>query len=49
VNSGSAADIRGQLERIIEPIAGAVSITRYEPVKDLTGHTQSYKVWVNKE
>ena len=49
VNSANVADIRGQLERIIEPIAGAVSITKYEPVKDLTGHTQSYKVWVNKE
>ena len=49
VNSANATDIRGQLERIIEPIAGAVSISKYEPVKDLTGHTQSYKVWVNKE
>jgi hypothetical protein len=49
VNSSSGADIRPQLERIIEPIAGAVSITRYEAVKDLTGHTQNYKVWVNKE
>jgi hypothetical protein len=49
VNSANSTDIRGQLERIIEPIAGAVSIVRYESVKDLTGHTQSYKVWVNKE
>jgi hypothetical protein len=49
VNSAKGADIRQQLERIIEPIAGAVSISKYEPVKDLTGHTQSYKVWVNKE
>jgi hypothetical protein len=49
VNSANSADIHGQLERIIEPIAGAVSITKVEPVKDLTGHTQSYKVWVNKE
>ena len=43
------ADIRGQLERIIEPIAGAVSITKYEPVNDALGHPQSYKVWVDKE
>ncbi|MFY9673897.1 MAG: hypothetical protein WCB53_12835 [Terriglobales bacterium] len=49
VSSTGQADVRGQLERIIEPIAGAVSITKYEPVKDLTGHTQSYKVWVNKD
>jgi hypothetical protein len=37
------------LERIIEPISGAVSITRYDAVKDASGHTQSYKVWVEKE
>lgn len=49
VNSAAGADIRGQLERIIEPIAGAVSITKYDPVKDAAGHTQSYKVWVDKE
>ena len=49
VNSTKDQDIRGQFERIIEPIAGAVSITRYEPVKDSAGHTQSYKVWVDKE
>jgi hypothetical protein len=48
VNSANA-DIRGQLERIIEPIAGAVSITRYEPVRDAAGRIQGYKVWVDKE
>ena len=49
MNSANGADIRQQLERIIEPIAGAVSVTKYETVKDLTGQTQSYKVWINKE
>jgi hypothetical protein len=49
VNAAGGADISSQLERIIEPIAGAVSITKYEPVKDSAGRTQSYKVWVNKE
>src|SRR5450755_3999555 len=49
VNSDAGADIRKQFERIIEPIAGAVSITRYEPVNDALGHPQSYKVWVEKE
>ncbi len=42
-------DIRNQLERIIEPISGAVSVSRHEEVKDRSGHTQSYKVWVEKE
>ncbi len=49
VNAAAGADISAQLERIIEPISGAVSITKYEPVKDSAGRTQSYKVWVNKE
>lgn len=49
VNPGADENIRRQLERIIEPISGAVSITRYETVKDAAGHPQSYKVWVNKE
>jgi hypothetical protein len=49
VNATTGADVRRQLEQIIEPISGAVSITRYEPVKDASGHTLSYKVWVEKE
>jgi hypothetical protein len=49
VNSAQGADISLQLERIIEPISGAVSVTRYEAEKDAKGHTQSYKVWVEKE
>lgn len=49
VNASSDADISGQLERIIEPIAGAVSITKYQPVRDAAGHVQSYKVWVDKD
>ena len=49
VNTESGQDIRRQLEQIIEPISGAVSITRYEPVQDASGHTLSYKVWVEKD
>ena len=49
VNAAEGQDVRRQLERIIEPISGAVSITRYETVKDAKGHPQSYKVWVDKE
>ncbi len=49
VNATAGEDVRRQLEQIIEPISGAVSITKYEPVKDASGHTQSYKVWVEKE
>jgi hypothetical protein len=49
ITEHSGVDIRQQLQRIIEPISGAVSITRYEAVKDSAGHVQSYKVWVEKE
>jgi len=49
VNAKAGADVRQQLVRIIEPISGAVSVSRYETVKDASGHTQSYKVWVEKE
>ena len=49
VNTAAGSDVRRQLERIIEPISGAVSVTRYETVEDASGHPLSYKVWVEKE
>ena len=49
VKTTEGQDVRRQLEQIIEPISGAVSITNVETVKDLSGHIQSYKVWVEKE
>jgi hypothetical protein len=49
VNSAAGQDVRRQLEQIIEPISGAVSITRYEALNDSTGHPLRYKVWVEKE
>jgi hypothetical protein len=41
--------IRGSLLRIVEPIAGEVSITRYEAVRDRSGRIETYRVWVQKE
>ncbi|MBI1739740.1 MAG: hypothetical protein HY233_10040 [Acidobacteriales bacterium] len=49
ITERNGVDIRQQLQHIIEPISGAVSITKFEPVKDAGGHVQSYKVWVEKE
>ncbi|HKM85931.1 MAG TPA: hypothetical protein VJW96_06955 [Terriglobales bacterium] len=49
VNTAAGEDVRRQLEQIIEPISGAVSITRYETIKDGSGRPLSYKVWVEKE
>ena len=49
VTATSEAEVPAQLEHIIEPVSGAVTITRYEAVKDGRGHLQSYRVWVEKE
>jgi hypothetical protein len=49
VTAVQGGDTNRQLEKIIEPISGAVSIVRYETVKDASGHLQSYKVWAKKE
>ncbi len=40
--------IETDLLRIIEPIAGEVDITRYEPIKDARGQITGYKVWVSR-
>lgn len=41
--------LRRQMLAIIEPIAGASAILKYEAVKDKSGHILNYKVWVEKE
>jgi hypothetical protein len=49
IGVGNGIDIRRQLLHIIEPISGAVSISRYETPRDASGHVLHYKVWVVKE
>src|SRR5436305_2922693 len=49
ITERNGIDIRQQLLAIVEPISGAVAITKFEPVKDAGGKVQSYKVWVEKE
>jgi hypothetical protein len=49
VTPGDDHAVRDQLLRIIQPISGAVSIVKYEPVADGKGRVQSYKVWVKRE
>ncbi len=42
--------VRNQLTAIIEPIAGsAISIRKYETVRDRSGRILNYKVWVERE
>ena len=49
VSPGDDHSVREQLLRIIEPISGAVSIVKYEPVTDSQGHVQTYRVVVKRE
>jgi hypothetical protein len=49
VSPGDDGSVRDQLLRIIEPISGAVSIIKYDPVFDGKGKVQSYRVWVKRE
>jgi hypothetical protein len=42
------ASIRAGLLRVIEPISGSVSISRYEPVPD-HGQVVAYRVWIQRE
>jgi len=41
--------IRNQLLRIIEPITGEVTITKYEIVRDQQGNVLNYKVWAQRD
>ena len=45
VKSDSDAEIRESLLRVIEPIAGEVTIERYEAVRDSKHNLVAYKVW----
>ena len=45
VRSGDEAQIREELLRIIEPVAGEVTIQRVEAVRDSRDKIIAYKVW----
>jgi hypothetical protein len=45
VKAGNDAEIRESLLRIIEPVAGEITIDRYEPVRDGKQNLVAYKVW----
>jgi hypothetical protein len=49
LNAKTENSLREEMLAIIEPITGAAAISKYEPMKDASGHVQSYKVWVEKE
>jgi len=45
---GDPTTVEADLLSVIEPIAGEVDITKYEPVRDAKGHIVAYKVWVSR-
>ncbi len=45
---GDPAVFEEDMLRVIEPIAGEVEITKYEPVHDAKGKVVGYKVWVTR-
>jgi hypothetical protein len=45
VKQGSDADIRESLLRVIEPVAGEITIDRYDPLRDGNHNVIAYKVW----
>ena len=49
LNARTEDGMRDEMLAIIEPITGAAAISKYEAVRDGSGHVQSYKVWVQKE
>ena len=42
------AAIRDAIIRIIEPIAGEVTLERYQPVRDAQGHIIAYDAWITR-
>ena len=48
VPGSSPEDVQTALLRVIEPIAGEVTIDHYEAVRDRAGKVESYKVWVRR-
>ena len=49
VSPGDETAVRGQLLEIIRPISGEVAIVKYEPVANLRGQVQGYRVWVKRK
>ena len=46
VTGSDDSTVRAALLRVIEPISGSVSISRYETVQDNRGRVVAYKAWV---
>ena len=49
IAAGDATAVRDQLLQVIRPISGDVAIEKYEPVSNLKGQVQGYRVWVKRK
>ena len=49
IHPGTDSEIQSQLLRVIEPISGEISISKFEPEKDKKGRLTSYKVWASRQ
>jgi hypothetical protein len=49
IQPGDDSAIRNQLHRVIEPISGEISISRYEAMTDKKGKVTAYRVWVDRQ
>ncbi len=45
-NAHTDPELKAAFLRVIEPISGEVALDGYEPVKDSSGHTVAYNVWI---
>ena len=48
IHAGDENSMRQQFLRIIEPVSGEISISRYQTVTDKNGKVVAYKVWVER-
>src|SRR5580765_994361 len=48
VDAQDEAMVRVNFQRVLRPIAGAVTVERVEQVRDASGHVVAYRSWVHK-
>jgi hypothetical protein len=48
MSAGDDAAVRDELLRVIQPISGAVTIVKVEPVPD-KDHVREYRVWAKRK
>jgi hypothetical protein len=48
LKTGSDAELRESLLRVVEPLAGEVTIERYAAIRDRDHNITAYKVWAHR-